>query len=181
MDDQDMTRLLTDEDIPVGWARAINKLAAIDELGLRIQATSVHEIDRSGLTDKEQLVFARANGYVLLTCDMYRHRDGQELRAEFATNGGRIIQIRGGPAQPIQEAVAKFLIHYGKWEKEHSDVDGITTFQGANPFRYRNRDQFTPSLARTLDQQLTGYESRPTSPRQRSSRGEPPQGQRKLV
>ena len=59
MGDQDVTRLLTDEDIPAGWARAINKIAVIEEFGLRLDATSVHDIGRSGLTDKEQLIFAR--------------------------------------------------------------------------------------------------------------------------
>ena len=181
MGDQDVTRLLTDEDIPAGWARAINKIAEIEELGLRLDATSVHDIGRSGLTDKEQLIFARNDGYVLLTCDRYRHRDGQELRAEFATNGGRIIQIRGGPAQPIQEAVAKFLINYGKWKMQHSNADGITAFQGANPFRFRNPEQFTPSLAFTGDQQLTGYESRPSNPRQITRRVDQSCGQGKLV
>ena len=181
MGDEDVTRLLTDEGIPVGWARAINKVAAIEELGLRLDVTSVHEIGRSGLTDKEQLIFARNNGYVLMTCDRYRHRDGQELRAEFASHGGRIIQIRGGPTQPIQEAVAKFLINYGKWEMQHSKVDGITAFQGANPFRFRSPEQFTPSLSYTGDQQLTGYESRPAQPRRSSRRVNPPHDQGELM
>ena len=181
MADVDVTRFLTDEDIPVGWARAINKVAAIEELGLQLDATSVHDIGRSGLTDKEQLIFARTNGYVLLTCDRYRHRDGQELRAEFATNGGRIIQIRGGPAQPIQEAVAKILINYGKWKGKHSKVDGITTFQGSNPFRFRSPEKFTPSLAYSGDQQLAEYESRPRTPRQITKRVEESPDQGKLV
>ena len=177
MNDDVVTRLLTDEDIPVGWARALNKVGAIDEIGLRIEATSVHDVGRSGLSDRDQLIFARENGYVLLTCDRYLDREGHELRAEMATNGGKIIQIRGGPAQPPHEAVAKFLINFGKWLDQRSTEDGVATFQGANPFAFRDLSQFTPSLSYTGDQQLTEYESRPAQSRQSSRRIDPPEEQ----
>ena len=181
MPSDDVTRFLTDEDVPVAWARAINKVAAIKELGVTWEATSIHDIGRSGLVDRDQLIYARSNGFVLLTCDRYPHQDGQALRTELLANGGKMIQIRGGPAQPSQEAVAKLLMHFGKWLERAAMKDGIATFQAANTFRFRPRAEFSRKSMPTGREQLTEYESNPTNPRRTTRHVEPPDDQGQLV
>ena len=96
----DVTRFLTDENVPAAWASAINRLSEIDELALKWSATSVNQIGRAGLSDADQLIFARDSDMILLTCDQFRGQDGLALRAELSANGGKIIRITGGSQQP---------------------------------------------------------------------------------
>ena len=176
-----VTRFLTDEDVPVSWAHAINKIAAVEEMGLHCEAISIHDIGRSGLVDKEQLIFARENGFVLMTCDQYRHQDGQALRAELLTNGGKIIQLRGGPEQPAHQAVAKILMHFSAWREKFSMENGVATFQAANAFRFRNPSRFAHNMSQTGEEQLIEYESRPDEPRQITRNVDLPDDQGKLI
>jgi predicted nuclease of predicted toxin-antitoxin system len=69
-------RFLLDEDLP--------PLAAEVARGLGLDVTSVHEVGRLGLGDRDQLRFAAAEGCIFLTRN---HRDFIELTVEFYRAG----------------------------------------------------------------------------------------------
>ena len=178
MASDDVTRFLTDEDVPVSWARAINHVAALQELNLNWEATSIYDIDLTGKDDVEQLIFARSNCMVLVTCDKYSGQGGQDLRAELRDNGGKIIRITGGPQQPPHVAIAKLMIRAEQWQPRLKNEDGVVIITGVSgDIKFRTPEEFAGRLARVETQQLARYEASPVQPRQLSKQKEPPTGQ----
>ena len=174
----DLTRFLTDENVPIAWARAINRLSEVDELGLNWSAISVTQIGLTGLSDVDQLIFGRANDMILLTCDQFRGQGGLALRAELRTNGGKIIRITGGPQQPPHEAIAKLLIRFNQWHARLVEEDGVVIITGmSSKLEFRTPQEFAARLKRTHAQQLTGYEATEPGQRERSVRSDIPDGQ----
>lgn len=163
---------LTDEDVPVALSRTINKVAEIKELNLPWRAQTVFDIGRTGLEDVDQLVYARLNGCILLTCDRYRDYGGQRVRNELLNNGGKIIQILGGPQTPIHQFLSLLMVHYEKWCEHFERSDGIFIVNSVRRVRFRTPSEFSTEASSTGGEQLTGYESTPKKPRQVSKRGE---------
>lgn len=101
-------RFLLDEDLPPDAARIARKLG--------IDAVSVHEVGRTGLTDEEQLAYAVGENRVMVT----RHRDDylELTRRTYATNqphGGVLIVRRRTPntdPRGIAHAVATWARRY---------------------------------------------------------------------
>lgn len=178
MASDDVTRFLTDEDVPMAWAHAINQVAAIRELNLNWEATSIYDIGLTEKDDVEQLIFARSNCMVLVTCDKYGGQGGQELRAELRDNGGKIIRITGGPQQPPHVAIAKLMIRSEQWQSRLKNDDGVVIITGVSgDIKFRTPEEFAGRLARIETQQLVGYEASPIPPRQISKNTEIPDGQ----
>lgn len=178
----DVTRFLTDENVPAAWTSAINRLSEIDELQLNWSATSVHKIDRIGLPDVDQLIFARTKRMILLTCDQFRGQDGLALRNELRTNGGKIIRITGGSQQPPHEAVAKLLIRFKQWSNRLINEDGVVIISGmTTKMEFRTPEEFAARLTRSDEQQLAAYEATLPRLRERSTRLDMPEEQLPLA
>ena len=174
----DVTRFLTDENVPVAWANVINRLSEIDELRINWSATSVYQIDRSGIPDIDQLIFARTNDMILLTCDQFRGQDGLALRAELQTNGGKIIRVAGGPQQTPHEAIAKLLICFNQWSARLAKEDGVAIITGtSSKWEFRTPAEFAARLTRTDAQQFSGYEAAEPTHRNRPIEPDIPDGQ----
>jgi predicted nuclease of predicted toxin-antitoxin system len=109
-------RFLLDEDL--------NPTAADVARGLGLDVVSVHEIDRLGLSDEEQLRFAAAESRILLT---HNRDDFLALTTEFYRRGnphrGVLIVTAGLPNnRPERLAHAMAL-----WQRERGDRLHTTT------------------------------------------------------
>jgi predicted nuclease of predicted toxin-antitoxin system len=110
-------RFLLDEDL--------NPTAAEVARGLGLDVVSVHEIDRLGLSDEEQLRFAATEGRILVT----RNRDDfLALTTEFYRRGnphrGALIVTAGLPNnRPERLAYA-----LARWKRERGGHLHTTTY-----------------------------------------------------
>jgi len=106
-------RFLLDEDLP--------PRAAEIGRGLGLDASSVHELGRRGLTDREQLLFAAREELVFVTRD---RKDYVELTLDFYREGighpGVLIVGRGLP-NDRPERIAHAL---NRWEESQNDSPG---------------------------------------------------------
>ena len=112
----DEARFLLDEDL--------NPTAAEVAQGLGLDAVSVHEIDRLGLSDEEQLRFAAAEGRILLT----RNRDDfLALTTEFYRRGAPhrgVLIVTAGLPNNRPERLAHAM---ARWKRERGDHLHTTT------------------------------------------------------
>lgn len=76
---------------------------------------------------KDYLILRRANELdrVFLTLDELRGESGTEIARELRTNGGKTLQIMGGPGQDFYRAIGKLLFHYLDWTQFLEANDGI--------------------------------------------------------
>ncbi len=79
------------------------------------RARGIQDAVWSQIPDAEQLKAARELGRILLSFDKFAGRDGAEVAAELQLNGGRIVQITAGSAQPYYHSLAKLLWHFEEW------------------------------------------------------------------
>ncbi len=109
-------RFLLDEDL--------NPTAAEVARGLGLDVVSVHEIERLGLSDEEQLRFAAAEGRILLT----RNRDDfLALTTEFYRKGDPhrgVLIVTAGLPNNRPERLAHAL---ARWKRERGDHLHTTT------------------------------------------------------
>ena len=112
-------RFLLDEDLP--------PLAAEITRGLGLEVTSVHELGRRGIGDRDQLRFAAAEGCVFLTRN---HRDFIELTVEFFRAGEAhpgILLVRRHLPNDRPERIAHLI---KRWADVRTDMPA--TFDGVD-------------------------------------------------
>jgi predicted nuclease of predicted toxin-antitoxin system len=109
-------RFLLDEDL--------NPTTAEVARGLGVDVVGVHEIDRLGLSDEEQLRSAAAEGRILVT----RNRDDfLSLTTEFYRRGDPhcgILIVTAGLPNNRPERLAHAIAH---WKRERGDYLHTTT------------------------------------------------------
>ena len=109
-------RFLLDEDL--------NPTAAEVARGLGLDVVSVHEIERLGLSDEEQLRFAAAEGRIIVT----RNRDDLlALTTEFYRRGDPhrgVLIVTAGLPNNRPERLAHTL---ARWKMERGDYLHTTT------------------------------------------------------
>ena len=109
-------RFLLDEDL--------NPTAAEVARGLGLDVVSVHEIERLGLSDEEQLRFAATEGRILVT----RNRDDfLALTTEFYRRGNPhrgVLIVTAGLPNNRPERLAHAL---ARWKRERGDHLHTTT------------------------------------------------------
>jgi predicted nuclease of predicted toxin-antitoxin system len=109
-------RFLLDEDL--------NPTAAEVARGLGLDVVSVHEIERLGLSDEEQLRFAATEGRILVT----RNRDDfLALTTEFYRRGNPhrgVLIVTAGLPNNRPERLAHAL---ARWRRERGDHLHTTT------------------------------------------------------
>jgi predicted nuclease of predicted toxin-antitoxin system len=113
-------RFLLDEDL--------NPTTAEVARGLGVDVVGVHEIDRLGLSDEEQLRFAAAEGRILVT----RNRDDfLSLTTEFYRRGDPhcgILIVTAGLPNNRPERLAHAI---ARWKMERGDHLHTTTHYAA--------------------------------------------------
>ena len=109
-------RFLLDEDL--------NPTAAEVARGLGLDVVSVHEIERLGLSDEEQLRFAAAEGRIIVT----RNRDDfLALTTEFYRRGAPhrgVLIVTAGLPNNRPERLAHAI---ARWKRERGDHFHTTT------------------------------------------------------
>ncbi len=102
----------------------LNPTAAEVARGLGLDVVSVHEIDRLGLSDEEQLRFAATEGRILVT----RNRDDfLALTTEFCRRGDPhrgVLIVTAGLPNNRPERLAHAL---ARWRRERGDHLHTTT------------------------------------------------------
>lgn len=91
-------RLLLDEDVQTGLAKAL--------LEHGVNALTVEELGRKGLSDEDQLKFATSQGRVIFT---YNTGDFVKLQAKFLERGWHHEGIIVSKQLPIGEALRRLL------------------------------------------------------------------------
>ncbi len=104
--------------------KELNPAAGEVAWGLGLDVVSVHEVDRLGLSDEEQLRFAAAEGRILLT----RNRDDfLSLTTEFYRRGAPhrgVLIVTAGLPNNRPERLAHAL---ARWKRERGDHLHTTT------------------------------------------------------
>ena len=70
-------------------------------------------------------IHARDLGRVFLTFDQLRGQSGARVAAELILRGGKVVQIRNGPEQPLMKALGRLLFHYPEWQPFLVKRDGV--------------------------------------------------------
>ena len=85
------------------------------DLGWHVE--TVHEHGIAGeKKDHRVVAWGREHGLVVLSMDKFQNaQDANEVLNEIRLNGGKLIQIWGGPGQPLEQALGRLLIHHHVW------------------------------------------------------------------
>jgi hypothetical protein len=95
----------------------------VEEVGrllkrLGFEVESVYNVPVDIRNDRAIVGWAHRQKYILLTHDRFRDRRTIEPVAdEMRRRGGRVIVIRGSPAQSPYETVGKMLVHLETWSR----------------------------------------------------------------
>jgi hypothetical protein len=122
-----LERLLLDADVNVELEPLLSAVGFRTELALRVDVNIRKDVDI--------LRWARRHRYILVCHDKFKDRQTRlELYPEIYHNGGKIIQIGGGPSQDCYTSLGKILLHRSKWREFFSEYDGIVIVheQGMN-------------------------------------------------
>ena len=137
-------RLLTDAQVPYPLVELLRKI----DWDVR---TAYEEGTEGEADDSRHIIHSRNLGRVFLTFDTFRAESGARVAAELLLRGGRVVQIRGGPDQPLMRALGRFLFHEPEWQPFLARRDGVAVVSDIR----NNCKLYTPheysQTIRTLD------------------------------
>ena len=87
--------------------------------------TTYEEGTEGEADDSRHIIHARDLGRVFLTFDQLRGQSGARVAAELILRGGKVVQIRNGPEQPLMKALGRLLFHYPEWQPFLVKRDGV--------------------------------------------------------
>jgi hypothetical protein len=140
------------------------------KLGWHVE--TAYDADLNGkVADVNLLRHARRNYRIYLTFDDLRGESGENVGRELRTNGGNMIQIRGGADQDEHRITGKILFHYPDWRPFQARTEGVTVISDVkhncmnyapenwhHKFHKLDAEQFTAYLER---QKRKPYKPRP--------------------
>jgi hypothetical protein len=95
-------------------------LARLGHDTITVQSLGLH------LEPDEHLVAeARARGRIFLSFDNFRGETGRRVAIEIHEHGGKVIQFAGGPQQPPERSLGRFLFHMPDWQPFLEKNDGL--------------------------------------------------------
>ena len=129
---------------------------------LRSMNMDVLTAQEAGVAFKTQdyllLQHARLSGRVWITFDYLQKEEGARVARELRMNGGKILQIRGGPEQDPRRAAGKVLYHWTAWHGELEAQDGLYRLSDLRGTRFFTPGQFLqtafPNGARQFEEYL---------------------------
>ena len=101
--------------------------------------------------------YAHEKGMVFVTFDDLRGDQGFRVTREISQNGGRMIQIAGGPQQPVTRCAGKLLLHYENWHPFLEKNDGRANLKDARPAKMIHRDEMNEHWTRLPQEQFEEY------------------------
>ena len=115
-----LERLLLDCDVNVELEPLLKAVGFRTEFAQRV--------DVNERNDTDILKYARRHRYIMVCHDKFKDkRTRLELYPEIYKNGGKIIQIGGGPEQEPLSALGRLLVHREDWGRWFKYNDGIVT------------------------------------------------------
>lgn len=130
--------------------------------------------------DSRHIIRSRSLARVFLTFDTFRAESGARVAAELVLRGGKVIQIRGGPQQPLMKALGRLLFHYPEWHPFLAREDGVAVVSDIrHPCRLYTPADYSQTIRKLdrphFDQYLRYWEEKGIMPPRRRSRKSPPQ------
>ena len=154
-----LERLLLDADVNAHVARYLEAVG-LDVLFAPRVDVDIHD-------DTAIVKWARKHKRFLVCHDRFRDKQTRlKLYFEVYENGGRIIQIAGGPQQPVLMSLGKILVHRAVWLaffKEHEDGLVVVHQTGMNR---KPPDDLHTEIQRMVVDPFAALE-RPRRPRKR--------------
>ena len=142
---------------------------------------TVYEEETEGeADDSRHIIYARSLERVFMTFDLLRGQSGARVAAELILRGGKVIQIRNGPQQPLMRALGRLLFHYPEWQPFLAKTDGVALVSDIrNPCRMYTPRQYSQSIRNIdrphFDEYLRGWEAKGGLPTRRRRRKSIPQ------
>lgn len=156
-----LERLLLDCDINLELEPLLQAIGFRTESALRVGVNHRN--------DTEILKWARRHRCILLCHDRYRDKETKiELYPEVYRNGGKIIQICGGPEQHPLTSLGKILAHREEWLMFFKENSGVVALTKDSMKKKRARDLYT-MVQREFKLQTDPEESLRQRARQRKS------------
>jgi hypothetical protein len=165
-------KLLTDAQTSVIF---VNMLRA---LGWDVQ--TVHEHGLGNEKHDERLVaYAHRHGCVFVSFDKFGAQVAVRVAQEIHERGGKVIRIDGGPQQPQERALGRFLFHLPDWQPFLERNDGLVILSDLkNPCKMYPRSDIRLMIRRSDQPQFDAYlkqlEERRVRPRKPRPRPVPP-------
>jgi len=145
-------RFFTDACVPYPIVEAIRKLGW--DVETAYEAGLAHKV-----VEDDLVRHATTNNRIFLTVDDLRSEHGERVSRELREKGGKVLKVRGGPAQNEYRALGRILFHYPDWEPFLKAGDGVAVIGDLkNPCRVYAPDEyhhrFHPLDAKQFDDYL---------------------------
>ena len=87
--------------------------------------TTYDEGTENEADDSRHIIHSRSLDRVFMTFDLLRGQSGARVAAELILRGGKVVQIRNGPEQPLMRALGRLLFHHPQWQPFLAESDGV--------------------------------------------------------
>ena len=110
-----------------------------------------------------------------LPLDLLRGQSGARVAAELILRGGKVIQIRNGPEQPLMKALGRLLFHYPEWQPFLTKGDGVAVISDIrNPCKLYTPQEYSQTIHDTsrphFDEYLDYWKAKGIRPPRRRQR-----------
>ena len=142
--------------------------------------TAYEEGTEDEADDSRHIIHARELGRVFMTFDQLRGQSGARVAAELILRGGKVIQIRNGPEQPLMKALGRLLFHHPEWQPFLTKSDGVAIVSDIrNPCKLYMPHEYSQTIQaiarRHFDEYLEHWRARGVMPPRRRPRKPTPQ------
>ena len=161
-------KFLTDAQFPQPLVELLRKL----DWDVR---TTFEEGMEDEADDSRLIIHSRDLGRVFLTFDLLRGQSGARVAAELILRGGKVIQIRNGPEQPLMKALGRLLFHYPEWQPFLTKGDGVAVISDIrNPCKLYTPQEYSQTIHDTsrphFDEYLDYWKAKGIRPPRRRQR-----------
>jgi hypothetical protein len=149
------------------------------KLGFDVETVYEHGVHKEK-ADERLVAWARTFGLVFVTFDQLRAETGVRVHEEIRLRGGKLIMIGGGPQQPVNRALGKFLFYHEEWYPRLSNEDGKFRIHDIKKsFEWKSRADLQQLFVKANPQHFDQFLQRRAAgqPTRRRSRRQTPQEQ----
>ena len=137
--------------------------------------TAYEEGTEGEADDSRHVIHSRDLGRAFLTFDTFRAESGARVAAELILRGGKVVQIRGGPEQPLMKALGRLLFHHPEWQPFLAKNNGVAVVSDIrNPCKLYTPDEYSQTIRKLnrphFDEYLRHWEAKGISPPRRRPR-----------
>jgi hypothetical protein len=105
--------------------------------------------------------YARALDRVFVSFDQLTGASGAQVAAEMSMRGGKVIQIRKGPEQPLYRALGRLLFNHPDWYPFLTAGDGmVTVHDNRQAPGLQTPAEYSQSITQTYRHHFAEYQQR---------------------